>query len=110
MSKKTTTLQAQRSGQPGRVVFVCASKFSKAFSSQAAKDFQSGKVQNAGQILLPDGQIITAGPTYETTMSSELLQMVKDGALQASTFGKLLSRRGKPCQQPRDMSTMLQLQ
>ena len=79
---------------PGQTVFVCASKFSKAFSLQAAHDFKAGKVEKAGQILLPDGQIIAAGPTYETIMSSDLIQMVKSGVLQASTFGKTNRAKG----------------
>ena len=74
---------------PGKTVFVCGSKFSKAFTIQAAQDFRAGRVEGAGQIVLPDGQIIQAGPTYETTMSPALIQMVKDGILQASNFGKL---------------------
>jgi hypothetical protein len=73
----------------GRTVFVCASKFSKSFSLKAAEDFQAGKVKGSGEILLPDGKTIKAGPTYETTMSAELLQMIMSGVLQASVFGKL---------------------
>ena len=94
MSKKSMPIEPE---PPGKVIFVCGSKFSKSFVHQAAKDFQAGKVEKAGQIVLPDGQIITAGPTYETTMSSALIQMVKDGILQASNFGKL--KGGKLCQQ-----------
>jgi hypothetical protein len=58
-------------------------------------------VEKAGQILLPDGQIIAAGPTYETIMSSDLIQMVKSGVLQASTFGKMKGlRRGSQLPHP----------
>lgn len=92
MSKKSTSPVAE---PPGKVIFVCGSKFSKSFVHQAAKDFQAGRVEEAGQIVLPDGQIIQAGPTYETTMSPSLIQMIKDGILQASNFGKL--KGGKPC-------------
>ena len=77
----------------GRTVFVSGSKFSKPFMLQAAQDFQAGKVKGAAQIRLPDGQTITAGPTYETTMSPELMQLIKAGVLQASTFGKMARRR-----------------
>ncbi|MDD2317688.1 MAG: hypothetical protein PHD57_10105 [Desulfobacterales bacterium] len=108
MSKKSTSPASE---PPGKVIFVCGSKFSKSFVHQAAKDFQSGEISadhtvailpdgreiGAGQIVLPDGQIISAGPTYETTMSPALIQMVKDGILQASNFGKL--KGGKLCQQ-----------
>lgn len=76
----------------GRTVFVCCSKFSKPFMAQAAQDFRAGKVKAAMQMQLPDGQIITAGPTYETRMSPEMLQMIKSGVLQASNFGKLAKR------------------
>lgn len=86
MSKKSTSPAPE---PPGKTVFVCCSKFSTAFARRAAQDFQAGKVEKAGQIVLPDGQIIDAGPTYETTMSPALIQMVKDGILQASNFGKL---------------------
>ena len=77
---------------PGRVVYVSGSKFSHPFRVQAAKDFQAGLVKDAMQIQLPDGQIITAGPTYETHISADLLQLIKIGVLQASNFGKLAKR------------------
>ena len=108
MSKKSTSTVPE---SPGKTVFVCGSKFSKSFALRAAADFRSGEINadhtaailpdgreiRAGQIVLPDGQIIQAGPTYETTMSPALIQMVKDGILQASNFGKL--KGGKLCQQ-----------
>jgi hypothetical protein len=78
---------------PGRVVYVTGSKFSKPFMAQAAQDYQAGKVKEAMQIMLPDGQTITAGPTYESHMSLALMQMIKKGVLQASNFGKLAKRR-----------------
>lgn len=93
MSKKSMPIEPD---PPGKVIFVCGSKFSKSFVHQAAKDFQARRVEEAGQIVLPDGQIIQAGPTYETTMSPALIQMVKDGILQASNFGKLKGGK-KPC-------------
>ncbi|MGB5101040.1 MAG: hypothetical protein WBN94_10650, partial [Methanothrix sp.] len=68
------------------------SKFSKPFMAQAAQDFRAGKVKAAMQMQLPDGQIITAGPTYGTRMSPEMLQMIKSGVLQASNFGKLAKK------------------
>ena len=76
----------------GRAVFVSGSKFSKPFMLQASQDFRAGKVKGAAQIRLPDGQTITAGPTYETRMSPELMQLIKAGVLQASTFGKSAKR------------------
>jgi hypothetical protein len=94
MSKKSMPIKSEPAG---KIVFVCGSKFSKPFAHQAAEDFQAGKVKDAGQIVLPDGQIISAGPTYETTTSPSLIQMIKDGVLQASNFGKL--KGGKLCQQ-----------
>jgi hypothetical protein len=93
MSKKSTSTEPK---PPGKIVFVCCSKFSTAFARRAAQDFQAGKVEKAGQIVLPDGQIIDAGPTYETTTSPSLIQMIKDGILFASNFGKL--KGGKSCQ------------
>lgn len=72
-----------------RTVYVCGSKFSKSFLRQAALDYQKGVVGSAGQIMLPDGQVIQAGPTYETKLSPQLLQMIKRGILQASSFGRL---------------------
>jgi hypothetical protein len=93
MSKKSTSPVHE---PPGKIVFVSCSKFSKQFALRAAQDFQAGKVEKAGQIVLPDGQIIDAGPTYETTTSPSLIQMVKDGILQASNFGKLKGGK-KPC-------------
>jgi hypothetical protein len=78
---------------PGRVVYVTGSKFSKSFVAQAAQDYQAGKVKGAMQIMLPDGQIITAGPTYESHMGPTLMQMIKRGVVQASNFGKLAKRR-----------------
>ena len=106
MSKKSTSPVPE---PPGKTVFVCGSKFSKQFALRAAADFRSGEINadhtvailpdgreiKAGQIVLPDGQIIDAGPTYETTMGPSLIQMIKDGVLQASNFGKL--KGGKPC-------------
>ena len=94
MSKKSMPIEPE---PPGKVIFVCGSKFSKSFVHRAAMDFQARRVEEAGQIVLPDGQIIQAGPTYETTMSPALIQMIKDGVLQASNFGKL--KGGKLCQQ-----------
>lgn len=108
MSKKSIPIEPD---PPGKVIFVCGSKFSKQFALRAAADFRSGEINadhtaailpdgreiRAGQIVLPDGQIIQAGPTYETTMSPALIQMIKDGVLQASNFGKL--KGGKLCQQ-----------
>jgi hypothetical protein len=79
---------------PGRIVYVSGSKFSHPFRTQAARDFQAGKVKEAMQIQLPDGQIITSGPTYETHMCEALLKMIKGGIVQASNFGKLAKRRG----------------
>ena len=93
MSKKSIPIEPD---PPGKVIFVCGSKFSKQFALRAAEDFQAKRVDGAGQIVLPDGQIIQAGPTYETTMSPALIQMVKDGILQASNFGKLKGGK-KPC-------------
>lgn len=93
MSKKSIPIEPD---PPGKVIFVCGSKFSKQFALRAAEDFQAKRVDGAGQIVLPDGQIISAGPTYETTMSPSLIQMVKDGILQASNFGKLKGGK-KPC-------------
>lgn len=106
MSKKSMPIDPD---PPGKVVFVCGSKFSKSFALRAAADFRSGEINTdhtaavlpdgreikAGQIVLPDGQIINAGPTYETTMSPSLIQMIKNGVLQASNFGKL--KGGKSC-------------
>lgn len=91
MSKKVTLPETAHANTepPGKTIFVCASKFSKAFSVHAALAFKKGLVENAGQIVLPDGQIITAGPTYETTTSPGLLELIRAGALQASIFGKL---------------------
>jgi hypothetical protein len=108
MSKKSTSPASE---PPGKVIFVCGSKFSKQFALRAAADFRSGEINadhtvailpdgreiKAGQIVLPDGQIIDAGPTYETITSPALIQMIKDGVLQASKFGKL--KGGKSCQQ-----------
>ena len=94
MPKKSTSTESEPAG---KIVFVCGSKFSKQFALRAAEDFQAKRVDGAGQIVLPDGQIIQAGPTYETTTSPSLIQMVKDGILQASNFGKL--KGGKLCQQ-----------
>lgn len=93
MSKKSMPIEPE---PPGKVIFVCGSKFSKQFALRAAEDFQAKRVDGAGQIVLPDGQIISAGPTYETTMSPSLIQMIKDGILQASNFGKLKGGK-KPC-------------
>ncbi|MFA5410131.1 MAG: hypothetical protein WC343_15255 [Bacilli bacterium] len=93
MPKKSTSTESEPAG---KIVFVCGSKFSKQFALRAAEDFQAKRVDGAGQIVLPDGQIIQAGPTYETTTSPSLIQMVKDGILQASNFGKL--KGGKLCQ------------
>ena len=95
---------------PGKTVFVCGSKFSKAFSLQAAQDFRAGRVKGAGQIVLPDGQIIKAGPTYETTTSPGLMEMLKAGVLQASIFGKLSKGGGKVCPEQKDLSTIPQPQ
>jgi hypothetical protein len=89
MSKKLTSSEAVQHRPPGKTVFVWASKFSKAFTFQAAQAFKKGLVKGPGQIVLPDGQVITAGPTYETTMNSDLVQMIRAGVLQASAFGKL---------------------
>ena len=89
--KTDTPLKPQE--PPGRVVYVTGSKFSKTFTAQAAQDYQSQKVKEAMQIVLPDGQIITAGPTYETNMSPDLMQLIKRGVVQASNFGKLAKRR-----------------
>ena len=94
MSKKSMPIKSEPAG---KIVFVSCSKFSKQFARRAAQDFQAGKVEKAGQIVLPDGQIIDAGPTYETTTSPALIQMIKDGVLQASNFGKLKGGK-KPCQ------------
>ena len=77
----------------GRAIYVCGSKFSRPFMLQAAQDFQAGKVKGAAQIRLPDGQTITAGPNYETRMGPELMQLIKKGVLQASTFGKFAKNR-----------------
>jgi hypothetical protein len=106
MSKKL-----ERKPEPaGRTVYVCGSKFSKSFTGRAAEDFRAGKVNEAGQIVLPDGQIIRAGPTYETMTSPALLQLIKDGTLQASIFGKLAKRGGKTCPEQKDTSTIPQPQ
>jgi hypothetical protein len=108
MSKKSTSPVPE---PPGKVVFVCGSKFSKQFALRAAADFRSGEINadhtvailpdgreiKAGQVVLPDGQIISAGPTYETTISPSLIQMISKGILYASNFGKL--KGGKLCQQ-----------
>jgi hypothetical protein len=93
-SKKSISFEAESSvvESPLKTVFVSCSKFSKAFSTHAALAFKKGLVKSAGQIVLPDGQVIKAGPTYETTMSPDLLQMIREGAIQASIFGKLKER------------------
>ena len=91
MSKKVTlpeTVQANTEPPTG-TVFVCASKFSKTFSMHAALAFKKGLVKDAGQIVLPDGQMITAGPTYETATSPDLIGLIRAGVLQVSVFGKL---------------------
>jgi hypothetical protein len=106
MSKKVTPLGAAQANTepPGKTVFVCASKFSKAFTAHAALAFKKGLVKSASQIVLPDGQVITAGPTYETTMSTDLIELIKAGVLQASAFGKL--KGGKTCLERKDTSTI----
>lgn len=83
---------SRKSKPPERAIYVSGSKFSKAFMQQAAQDLRTGRVKDVGQIILPDGQVIQAGPTYETCLSPGLLQMIKNGILQASTFGKLAKR------------------
>jgi hypothetical protein len=90
MSKKSISLEADASlaEPPGKTVFVCGSKFSKGFALRAAEDFKKGLVRASGQVILPDGQVIKAGPAYETTMSLGLMQMIRDSVLQASIFGK----------------------
>lgn len=88
MSKKSTS-PGENPEPAGKTVFVCCSKFSKAFSGAACMAFKKGLVKGAGQIVLPDGQIITAGPTYETHISPDLIEMIKAGVLQASIFGKM---------------------
>lgn len=80
---------SRKSKPPERSVYVSGSKFSRPFMQRAALDFKAGKVKGAGQIMLPDGQVIQAGPTYETTLSPGLLQMIRQGILQASSFGRL---------------------
>lgn len=77
----------RKSKRPERDVYVSGSKFSKAFMQRAALDFQAGRVKDVGQIILPDGLAIKAGPAYRTTMSQELQQLIKAGILQASNFG-----------------------
>ena len=92
---------AKAANPPGRTLYVCASKFSKPFMTRAAQDFQAGKVQAAMQIILPDGQTIAAGPTYETSESPDLIKMIKTGIISASIFGKLQRKGGKSCPVPK---------
>lgn len=60
---------------------------SKMARKQADEDFRMGKVQNPAMMLLPDGQIICAGGTVKTVMSTGIKAMARSGKL---VIGKAL--------------------
>jgi len=67
----------------GIQIYVFAPKHSKSFRKLAAVQFQAGKVDKAGTVLLPDGQTIRAGVTVKTEMLPELKVMLRDGVFLA---------------------------